>query len=1695
MSGSTYVQQIKALVTRNILIKRRNWVVFFLTEIFLPVALIAVTAVLKLSVPVTPWPAVEKFDENQLFQNQFYPPSSRSIMVVPKSSVIQEIMNDATSSLNITANPPFQMFDTENDMITEFRENSSHYSIAVVFENADLSNGSYKIRVAYKDTPSDGIDESEDARSPSPPIQGPGTYCRTGRYNCPANQYLWSGFATLQVAVDSAILKRKANLSTFVVPDISVEMMPKARYEPTADWLQGLVSVWIVVTFASAIVDFQKQLVTEKKKKLKEPMKLMGMKEFSYWFSWTVVYGVVSTVMAFIVAGILFIGTVFTVSNYGLIVLLMLLYIYATYSLVYSLSTFFTNDTLSGLLIFFSVMVMGALFYVVQGPRFFGENVPLGVIWFLCIFPPTAVAIGMDQAIFLDLKVGGVHTSTMYYTNTIQNFALGNVYLMLFLDIILYSLLGAWLNNVVPNVYGKRKSMLFFLKRSYWSSERHEPKDYSKYTLDAETVDDVENVPQSMEDKKAIRLYNIKKYFMKREKRKKKSLFGSYESVKAYAVNGVSLDMYEGQITALLGHNGAGKSTVINMMTGLMSPSDGACTIFGQDVQEDSDLERIQQSLGVCPQHDILFDDLSAKEHLEIFARLKGIHEDLVESEVKRILDLCDLEDQVHTFAKDLSGGQRRKLSVGIALIGDPKVIFLDEPTAGMDPYSRRKLWTLLKQVRPGKVILLTTHFMDEADILADRKAILSKGQLKCCGSSMYLKNKFGIGYRLNMVIDQNCDQDKVTELVLHHVPSSKLTRSHGMVLTYTLPMDQTDRFAGLFEALENTEGGKRFADQLGVNDFGISMPTLEEVFLKLAEEGKEEEDLQKLLDVKDEDTNITHSRAALAINNDDETTAVQLQDMHRPEVIANPELREKQQFWGLVRTRLILVRRLWILAIIRWILPVACGIGGAALLTIRPDFDFSNPPTNQLSNSAARMAGIAEQTPVLWLNSTGGPVDPFINSLRETVNYIAELNASSSLQDLAPHYIAYNLSTFDVQAQAFNASLKVLYNDSATHVIPILLNQWSNTMLSSLTGQQWTWNITSQALPELNPLVGFDGNTFNAIRLLSLGYALLTSMFGYQVTEDRQKKTRAMLRIAGITNAMYWLGFLFVDGVQCLSGVVIMTGGSLAVQPRSFTHVGAIFTFIVGSLIYIPLGLLFGYTTSFLFEKAESASSFGTWSAMLGGTIPYLVVSLLDPVSAPASVALHYFFCIVSPLYTIAGLVHFIGKVYQGFQILGRENEITFGDYFTADRHVLFTLLLMLVEVVIWFFLLRLADVTSMGGSARDALFCSRKKGNAVSATNKDHIEKEDLDVLEERRRVEELDAYSCRSDAPVLVVKNLRKEFDKRTGQGCCGIGASKVKVIVRNLCFAVQPGEVFGLLGHNGAGKSTTINCITAEYAPTRGKVTVAGYDITSNISEAFRYVGLCPQHDALWDYLTLRDHIEVFATIRGLAKKDITKIVDYFMEALQITEHANKRSNKLSGGTKRKLSFIISMLGQPKIVLMDEPSTGLDPASKRFLWDTITDMFNGSGERGAILTTHAMEEADALCTRIGIMVGGEFKCMGASQHLKLKFGQGYVLEIKLRAEGLTTGEQEQKWAVLKHELKMVFPDIEELELFGDRAQFKIPQEDVKSLAEVFTSLERAKEVNDVEEYSFSQSTLEQVFVAFARQEYEQVEIVTS
>merc|ERR1711943_161998 len=220
------------------------------------------------------------------------------------------------------------------------------------------------------------------------------------------------------------------------------------------------------------------------------------------------------------------------------------------------------------------------------------------------------------------------------------------------------------------------------------------------------------------------------------------------------------------------------------------------------------------------------------------------------------------------------------------------------------------------------------------------------------------------------------------------------------------------------------------------------------------------------------------------------------------------------------------------------------------------------------------------------------------------------------------------------------------------------------------------------------------------------------------------------------------------------------------------------------------------------------------------------------------------------------------------------------------------------------------------------------------------------------------------------------------------------------VRGCTFGVRTGEVFGLLGANGAGKTTTMSAVMRAVEPTSGDVAISGTSVLSSFAQASEHLAVVNQHNTLWDALSCADHLRLFARLRML-ESEVEEAVAATLARVELLNHADKPAGRLSGGMKRKLCGACALIGDPQIVLLDEPSAGLDPVSQRNLWNLIKATMAG---RAVVLTTHSMVEADFLCDRIGIMVQGQLRCLGTSDHLKQRYASGYELVVKIEDDAL-------------------------------------------------------------------------------------------
>jgi ATP-binding cassette subfamily A (ABC1) protein 3 len=699
------------------------------------------------------------------------------------------------------------------------------------------------------------------------------------------------GFSSLQLAVDRFILRNRsapldaaavarvtaAALARFVGSDalraaLAAELAAPAKAAAAAEWLasearlpqqvdllpfptpqystnvffsQVLYSLTLlfVIAFVYPVSQLIRGLVLEKELRLREALRQMGATDGALWCSWMAVYAALYFVMSILIAvcGI----RVFPASNKALIFLLFFLYALAATAFCFLVSVFFTKSRVAA--------VLGSIIWVAAYFPFFALTAatPGYVKTAASLLAPTALGCAMDVIASLETNGLGA-TPTTATTQVINNWTLGSSIGMLILDIFLYASLAWYLDAVLPSWardYGVPRPWYFPLSPSYWREAccgggRAPPAEGGDGGALLALQRALGLGPRGVAPGAAAGGARDPRFHQALdEELEAKAVAGRCVEVKGLrkvfptpdgpktAVDDLDLSFFEGQITCLLGHNGAGKTTVISMLTGLIPRSAGTASVFGRDMFAEQDA--VRADLGVCPQHDVLWPSLTVSEHLALFAAIKGVPPERVREEGEKALALVGLTEKGGALVASLSGGMKRKLSVCLAFLGGSRVVFLDEPTSGVDPYSRRSMWNILQSARAGRVIVLTTHFMDEAEILGDRIAIMAGGRAKCSGTPLFLKEAYQSGYTLTLVKSAGAKDAAIVAAVKEFVPAAAVISSAGAELALRLPLSASGTFPPLLRHLEAQK------DALGVGAFGMAVASVEDVFMRVANDSE----------------------------------------------------------------------------------------------------------------------------------------------------------------------------------------------------------------------------------------------------------------------------------------------------------------------------------------------------------------------------------------------------------------------------------------------------------------------------------------------------------------------------------------------------------------------------------------------------------------------------------------------------------------------------------------------------------------------------------------------------------------------------------------------------------------------------------------------------------------------------------------
>ncbi|KAM3498922.1 hypothetical protein MY10362_007791 [Beauveria mimosiformis] len=994
------------------------------------------------------------------------------------------------------------------------------------------------------------------------------------------------------------------------------------------------------------------------------------------------------------------------------------------------------------------------------------------------------------------------------------------------------------------------------------------------------------------------------------------------------AVDKLTLNVGRGQIVCLLGANGSGKSTTLDAIAGLHRLTSGSITIDGTG------------GLGIAPQKNVLWDDLNVTEHLRIFNQLKSPKNPASKAEIDKLIESIDLGSKRTALSKTLSGGQKRKLQLGMMLTGGSAVCCVDEVSSGIDPLSRRKLWDILLAERGKRTMILTTHFLDEADLLADHIAILSKGTLRAEGSSVELKDKLGGGYRVMI-------HRTATTNPLPSVEGVKKTDAFDQV-TYVSP--SSGLAAAVIKKLEDAQG----------SDYRFSSPTIEDVFLQVAEEIKDEEAFRT--DQQTAEKKNTEKKQPIETTRDLDGTFQNEQQPQALQLMDGKQVGFLRQTCIMFSKRITILKRNWPTYAIAFGIPIlAAGltslfVNDGTLPGCAPGDQVSSYGTEDafgqiLETGGDRLTFLAGPRSKVSLTNLATLFRPILNGSTDGAAagsvFLTRLKLVDTFDDYT-NYITNNPRNVTMGFWLGDENSKPTFAWVANlFITSSILSQQLLDVLQTNTSIATTWSAFDTPF---NPSIG---KALNLVIYMCIALAVYPAFFSLYPSNERRRFVRALQYSNGVRPLPLWLAYLVFDFTVALVSSAIGTGIWAALS-KVWYNIDYVFVVL---FLYGLCSIIFSYIIS-LFTKSQLGAF--AWSAvvqaifMMGYLITYVCVLTYVEASKidNALRTSYFFFALISPI-TSATRALFIAT--NLFSISCDGNELSRNpqglNYYGGP------ILYLIVQSIILFLMLLWLD----SGSPLSWLppIFSR------SRPAKD-LETVDQDIFDEQER---LSGPGAQGDG--LRVYHLTKSFGKNTA--------------VDNVSFGIRRGEVFALLGPNGAGKSTTISVIRGDLKPSRngGDVFIEDVSVTKSLALARTNLGVCLQVDAL-DQMTVREHLEFYARVRGIS--DIEHNVSAITAAVGLGAFETRMAHTLSGGNKRKLSLGIALMGNPAVVLLDEPSSGLDAAAKRVMWKTLAAT---SRERSILLTTHSMEEADALAGRAGILAG-RMRALGTPDELRHRFG---------------------------------------------------------------------------------------------------------
>ncbi|KAI0321250.1 hypothetical protein OF83DRAFT_1100473 [Amylostereum chailletii] len=1134
--------------------------------------------------------------------------------------------------------------------------------------------------------------------------------------------------------------------------------------------------------------------------------------------------------------------------------------------------------------------------------------------------------------------------------------------------------------------------------------------------------------PKELPDGIAISVKSLQKTF-------KPSFFRRSRGI-VTAIADLSFDIPKFGIFVLLGSNGAGKSTTLSILAGLLGRTSGSITFEGGVSHPP------RGALGIVPQKNVLFPELTCYQTLRLWKAVKHSKYALAEDDdLEQLLRDCDLEKKIHANAYQLSGGQKRKLQLAIGLVGGSRIVLVDECTSGVDPLSRRALWRILTSVRHERTVVFTTHFLDEADLLADDIAILAApGKLVAKGSPVSLKSSLGEGYTVTVAFEHakaghaQASTD-LLKAIREVAPAAYLTVSPPNHASFHLKTRQTDTVENVLHLLDS-EGHTH-----GVASYDIQGTSIEDIFLGLMH---------------------TPELVSKAGTLEEGTLSSSVDGTQSPAILRLTDGRKMSPFQHaltIFHKRALIARRSWLTPTLLVLVAIAGSCIPLFFIAGRPQsctttFEAADSEELYLPNSPLNLFQFSRSANIL-------EAPPGITASLPTIDNVIIRNITDNVtfvQTIQQNY--RNLSRGGISVDTGSRASLVAWEASPPGLMgPTLLNLASNILYNQALNASGSGSSSPnliQANYQSFPAV--DTGTLVALKWIGFfgaALAVYPAFFSLYVSRERRSSVQAMQFSNGLSNPMgLWLGHLMFDTVFVLflSSIIVIVFSTASNQ---FHGLGFFWLILV---LYGIAGALFAYCVSLATTSPLAAFAVAAAYQIIMFTV-YVAAYLLTLTYAKTSQAefiittIHFTLSVLSP---VASIIRTAFVSVNLFSLACTGSEVVTAAHLGTIKRFGGPILYLIIYPIVLFLLLVWVDSGSV--LPRNGLLGFWKP----SQQEREEEEVEETDERDPDGDVEKKISLETKvSDS--LRVQNVTKTF---------GFGRN-AKTVVDDVSLGVPPDTIFALLGPNGAGKTTTFNIIRGDVLPERGDVLLSNISVIRHPQSARLALGVCPQFTAIDSQMTVREHLAIYGRLKGIDRgAQLQSNVEALMEATGLAQYADRLASKLSGGNQRKLSLAIALIGNPSVILIDEFSTGIDAKMKREMWLTLRRVAVG---KAIVITTHSMEEASALANKVGI-IARKLLAVGTTESLANRYA---VYEVHFSCR---TRED----VVRAQQLMAHIPGARMADDVATR--FEVPIErnargdDQLSLAQLFHLL--ASE-GDFPDYTVERATLESVFLKVIRE----------